>query len=151
MAPRLLTEAEYKATFCDPMVDIKGREDVVDDEGVLDLEPYLLAAEAGIAPLELLSDAPPAAVYRSADGRFDHVLYPCNRSNVYLVVVVALGDDRVFGHYVLDLEREYGPSPNAQAALGRGRRSTRRTLAGSPGASGSSRPKPRSAKSPARR
>ena len=107
VTPRLLTETEYEATLSNPMVDIKGREDVVDADGVLDLDPYLLAAGVGIAPLELLSDAPPAAVYRSADGRFDHVLYPCNRSNVYVVVVVALGDGRVLGHHVLDLKSEY--------------------------------------------
>ncbi len=113
MAPRCLTEAEYKATFSDPMVDIKGREDALDADGVLDLDPYLQEAEAGIAPLELLSDAPPAAVYRSADGRFDHVLYPCNRSNVYLVVVVALVEGRVLGHHVLDLKTEYSLPPDA--------------------------------------
>jgi hypothetical protein len=112
MRTRLLTEAEFKATFCDPMVDISGREDLVSD-GVIDFGPYLRAAEPGIAPLELLSDTPPAAVYRSADGRFDHVLYPCNRSNVYLVVVVALRDDRVHGHHVLDLKKEYGSPPDA--------------------------------------
>ena len=112
MASRLLTETEFKATVKDPMVNIKGREDGVDPDGVLDLDPYLREAEAGIAPLELLSDAPPAAVYRSADGRFDHVLYPCSRSNVYLVVVVALHDDRVLGHHVLDLQREYSLPPD---------------------------------------
>jgi hypothetical protein len=108
IVPKLLTEAEYKATFSNQMVDIKGREDEVYPDGVLDLGPYLQAVEANIEPLHLLSDAPPAAVYHSPDGGFDHVLYPCNRSNVYLVVVVAPDDDRVHGHYVLDLGREYG-------------------------------------------
>jgi hypothetical protein len=112
MTPRLLSEAEFKATFSDRMIDINGREDLISD-GVIDLEPYLRAVEPGIAPLELLPDTPPAAVYRSADGRFDHVLYPCNRSNVYVVVIVALGDDHVHGHHVLDLKKEYGPPSDA--------------------------------------
>jgi hypothetical protein len=115
MAPRRLTEAEYKATFRGPMVDIKGREDVADADDVLALDPYLREAEAGIAPLELLSDAPPAAVYRSGDGRFEQVLYPCNRSNVYLVIVVALGEGRVLGHHVLDLKREYSLRGSSEA------------------------------------
>jgi hypothetical protein len=85
------------------MVNITGREDVVQPAGVIDLEPYLRAVEDDIAPLELLPDRPPSAVYRSSDDRFDHVLYPCNRSNVYLVVVVAIADDRVHGHIVLDV------------------------------------------------
>ena len=103
MSPTLLTETEYKATISAQMVDIKGREDVVYPDGVLDLDPYLRAAD--IAPLELLSDAPHAAVYHSDE--FDHVLYPCNRSNVYMVVVIALDEDRIHGHYILDLNREY--------------------------------------------
>lgn len=106
--PRLLTKAEFKATFSDRMIDIKGREDVVHPDGVLDLEPYLRLAAADIAPLELLSDASPAAVYHSPDRGFDHVLYPCNRSNAYLVIVVDPRVDDVYGHHLVDLEVEYG-------------------------------------------
>src|SRR5687767_6230341 len=103
MAPRLLSETEFKATFTDWMVDINGREDHVSADGVIDIEPYVRAAESSIVPLELLPDVPPSAVYRTSDDRFDHVLYPCNRSNVYMVVVVALRQDDVYGHYLLDL------------------------------------------------
>jgi hypothetical protein len=104
--PRRLTEGEFKATIVGRMVDIKGREDVVRPDGVIALDPYLRAVAADIAPLELLPDAAPAGVYTG--GRYDHVLYPCNRSNVYLVVVVTRDD--VHGHYVLDLQED-GPSP----------------------------------------
>jgi hypothetical protein len=104
---RRLSEAEYKATFADPMVDIKAREDLFHPDGVLDLKPYLRAAQADIAPLELLAGAPPSAVYLTADRRFDHVLYPCDRSNVYLVVVV-VADAFVYGHFVLDLQKDHG-------------------------------------------
>jgi hypothetical protein len=112
---RRLSEAEYKATFADPMVDIKGREDLFHPEGVLDLQPYMRAAQADIAPLELLADAPPSSVYLSADRRFEHVLYPCDRSNVYLVVVV-VADAFVYGHFVLDLQKEYGLPSSAGPA-----------------------------------
>ena len=106
VTPRRLSAAEYKATLRGRMVDIKGREETVHPDGVIVLEPYLRAVEADIAPLELLPDAEPAAVYPSSDdGRYDHVLYPCNRSNVYLVVIVALGES-IYGHYVLDLQKE---------------------------------------------
>ncbi len=107
IVPRLLTETEYKATFDHLMVDIKGREDSVHPDGVLDLDPYLRALEDDIAPLQLLSDMPPAAIYHSADRGFDHVLYPCDRSNTYLVVIIAQSADQVHGHYVLNLGREY--------------------------------------------
>jgi hypothetical protein len=108
IVPRLLTEAEFKATFSSEMVDIKGREDVVHSDGVIDLAPYLSAAAASIAPLQLLSDVPPTAVYHSPDRGFDHVLYPCNRSNTYMVVVVVPSAGAVHGHYVIDLESEFG-------------------------------------------
>ena len=104
VTPRRLTQGEFKATLGSRMVDIKGREDIVHPDGVIDLNPYLRAVEADIAPLELLPDVSPSAVYTSG-GRYDHVLYPCNRSNVYLVVVVARDD--VYGHHVLDLQKEY--------------------------------------------
>jgi hypothetical protein len=71
---------------------------------VIDLESYLRAAEADIAPLELLPDVPPSAIYLTADHKFDHVLYPCDRSNVYLVVVVSVPNASVRGHVVLDLQ-----------------------------------------------
>jgi hypothetical protein len=91
------------------MIDIKGREDILQREGVIELGPYLEAIpESHFAGMRLIPSAPPTAVYRSEDGRFDHVLYPCNRSNVYLVVVVALRPDRVHGHFILDLAKEYG-------------------------------------------
>jgi hypothetical protein len=112
---RRLSEAEYRATFADPMVDIKGREDLFQPDGVLDLRPYLRAAQADIAPLELLADVPPAAVYLTADRRFNHVLYPCDRSNVYLVVVV-VADAFIYGHFVLDLQKEYGLPASARPA-----------------------------------
>ena len=109
MTPRLLSEPEFRATFSDQMVDIKGREDLVQPEGVIDLEPYLRAIPAAdFAGLTLLSAAPPSAVYRGEEKGFDHVLYPCNRSNVYLVVVIAFRPDHVHGHYILDLAQEYG-------------------------------------------
>ena len=109
MTPRLLSEAEFRSTFSIRMIDIKGHEDRVQSEGIIDLEPYLLAIpQSDFGDLSLLSAVPPAAVYRSQDGRFDHVLYPCNRSNTYLVVVVALKPDHVYGHYILDLGKEYG-------------------------------------------
>lgn len=101
--PRLLTEAEFKATFSTLMVDIKAREEIIHPEGVLDLTSYLLAAEESITPLQLLSEAPPSAVYHSPEWNFDHVLYPCDRSNTYLVVVIAHRVGEVHGHFVLDL------------------------------------------------
>jgi hypothetical protein len=109
---RLLTKAEYLETTIEPVVDISGREDAVQPDGVIDVEPYLAAIPAGdYGALTLVPDVPPAAVYRTGNGRFDHVLYALNRSNVYLVIIVELDPDRVLGHYILDLSAEYGIAP----------------------------------------
>jgi hypothetical protein len=109
MVPRRLTEDEFRATFSEKMVDIKDREDTVQPEGVIDLEPYLKSIPPeDFGDVHLMPGVPPAAVYRCQDDRFDHVLYPCSRSNLYLVVVIALRPDRVHGHYFLDLNEEYG-------------------------------------------
>lgn len=107
--PRLLAKKAYLETATGPRVEITGREDSVHPEGVIDIEPYL----AVIPPRDfqgaaLLSGAPPTVVYRLGEGRFDHVLYPTTRRNVFLVVIVQLRPDHVLGHYLLDLNTEYG-------------------------------------------
>ena len=109
MTTRLLSESEYRATFVPPMLEITSREDDVYTEGVIDVEPYVAAIpESDLDGMRLLPDAPPAAVYLSGDGRFNHILYPCNRSNVYLVIIVKIRPDDVVGHYVLALGKECG-------------------------------------------
>jgi hypothetical protein len=109
MNTRLLSQSEFHATFADRMIDIKGREDEMQPEGVIDLEPYLdVIPDDDLGGMRLRSGVPPAAVYRAGDGRFDHVLYPCNRSNVYVVIVIQLRPERIFGHFILDLAEEYG-------------------------------------------
>ena len=107
--PRLLTEEEFRATFRERMLDITGREDDVYPDGVIDIEPYVEAiADSDLKGVGLIPGAPPTNVYLAGDGRYTHVLYRCNRSNVYLVVVVSMKPDDVYGHYVLDLGKEYG-------------------------------------------
>jgi hypothetical protein len=50
------------------MIDITSREDAVQPQGVIDLEPYLEAnPHADYAGTDLLSEAHPAVVYRSED------------------------------------------------------------------------------------
>ena len=47
-------------------------------------------------------------VYRRGDERFDHVLVTTTTENVFLVIVVDLREDGIFGHFLLDLNEEYG-------------------------------------------
>ena len=91
------------------VVDITAREDSVQPDGVIDIEQYVAAIpRADLRGVALIPDSPPANVYRTQDGTFDHVLYRSDRRNVFLVIVVRLRPDRVHGHYLLDLNTEYG-------------------------------------------
>lgn len=91
------------------MREISGREDIEQPAGVLDLAPYLaLLSPRELGGRSLLPNAAPAAVRRSGDGCFDHVLYKLDKTNTYAVVVVALEPDEVLGHYVLGLAELYG-------------------------------------------
>lgn len=49
-------------------------------------------------------------VYRDPAGRFLHVLLAATTPNVFLVIVVDEPAQSVHGHYVLDLNKEYGLS-----------------------------------------
>ena len=107
--PRLLSEQEFRATYRERMLEIKGREDDLYPDGVIDIEPYLeVIPDGDLEGMSLIAEAPPTNVYLSGDGQCTHVLYRLNRSNVYLVVVVKMKPDDVLGHYVLDLGKEYG-------------------------------------------
>ena len=112
----VLLDAEgWRSTFAEPMKDV-----TENPEPVVDVWPYV----AAVPPAELRSLAYRAGevehVYRSGDGRFDHVLIPTSARNEYLVVVVARDERSVHGHHVLDLNREYGlkaPAEVSQQAL----------------------------------
>ena len=100
---RLLTSAEFKATFREPMRNTSAR-----PEPVVDIFPYV----HGIPAADLQGstvDSPVAEyVYRSGDDHYDHVMLPTSTRNVYLVVVVDRPAAKVLGHYLLDLDAEYG-------------------------------------------
>lgn len=106
---RLLTKPEFLATFHSPMLDITGREDEFSPDGVIDLRSYVAAIPTSeLFGHSLLGDDLVEFVKRSGDGRHDQVAYPCREKNVYLVVVVSLDIGEPYGHFVLDLNQEYG-------------------------------------------
>jgi hypothetical protein len=104
---RLLTQDEFQSTFVEPMRNVTETAFVPPAIGGYltsipggDLQPHWLAAHS------------PELIYDSGDNSFEHVLFPTQTKNVYLVIIVALKRHEVFGHFVLDLNREYGlPTP----------------------------------------
>jgi hypothetical protein len=75
---------------------------------VIDIWPYVDAVPADDLAGFSVYDQFVEAVYRSDDGRFEHVLVMTRTKNVFLVVVVDLANNRIFGHHLLDLNEEYG-------------------------------------------
>ncbi len=104
MLTRLLTKQEYLATCPGKMTDVTKLGDAV-----VDIWPYVNEAKRGLdisdhaVKHELVE-----IIYRTDDGRFDHVLIPYGVDNVFLTVVVDRLGRGVHGHYLLDLNEEYG-------------------------------------------
>jgi hypothetical protein len=103
-----LTKAAFLATSSCSMKDITEQEDIVSPNGVLDIWSYVKAVPQQDLGEHVVSDELVERVYRSSDGCFDHVLVVTQQNNVYLVVVIDIVNDRVHGHHLLDLNREYG-------------------------------------------
>jgi hypothetical protein len=100
---RQLTEQEFKACFSPPMTDITAHANAA-----VDIWTYVDAIDLSELGLPSLNDV--QHVYRDAAGLYDQVLIGTGRFNALLVVVVDLVSASVFGHFLLDLNEEYGAS-----------------------------------------
>ena len=98
---RELSEEEYKACFTQPMSDVTAHAN-----STVDIWPYVDALNLDELGIPYINDV--HYVYRDAHGRFDHVLIGTGRFNALLVIVVDLAADAVFGHILLDLNKQYG-------------------------------------------
>ena len=99
-----LTEAEFKSTMREPMVD------VTESPGdVIDIWPYVssIIGSVSLPPL-VFEKGLVDHVYRSGDGIHDHVLLPTESKNKFLVVIVDRLKSTVIGHHMLNLNQQYG-------------------------------------------
>jgi hypothetical protein len=91
------------------VTNITGREAEFHPDGVIDIEPYVRGVPApDLEGFSVHDDLMVEVVYQSQDGRFDLVHVMTRRKNVYLVVVIENKNDRIHGHCLLDLNKEYG-------------------------------------------
>ncbi|MFD2053445.1 hypothetical protein ACFSQT_10210 [Mesorhizobium calcicola] len=100
---RKLDEEEFKACFIEPMTDVTATADAA-----VDIWPYVDALNLDEVGVPYLNDV--RHVYRDAQNRFDQVLIGTGRFNALLVIVVDLNGKIVFGHILLDLNKEYNVS-----------------------------------------
>lgn len=100
-----LNQAEYLQTMNGKMANITGSAQLVAvlwDYAALLLQNNLLSPYGYEKQLV-------EAVYANGDNTCHHVLLFGTRPNVYLVILVNTDSQAIIGHYVLDLNKEYGP------------------------------------------
>ena len=100
---RRLSEEEFKACFDGPMIDVTAHANAA-----VDIWPYVDALDLDELGLPSINDV--HYVYLDANGCFDQVLIGAGRFNALLVIVVDLKAGTIFGHFLLDLNKEYGVS-----------------------------------------
>lgn len=99
-----LTEEEFKSKFGNGMIDVTDSA-----EPVLDIWPYVRELnEQNIVADSILNGELVEHVYRTGTSTFDHILLSGSWSNEYVVLVVDLNNCVIVGHYILDLNSEYG-------------------------------------------
>ena len=105
METRRLDEGEFLATIGRKMHNVTD-----DPTEARDIWPYVDSVPAPDLEGHSINDGLVESVYRSDDGRYDHVLVMTRTKDVYLTVVVDLARGSIHGHRLLDLNREYGLS-----------------------------------------
>ena len=103
MQTTLLEERQFWATFAAPMRDVTG-----EATNVVEIWPYVESVPTQDLRGHEVYDRFVEYVYRDAAGRFDHVQVMTKTKNVYLIVVVDIQRNVVYGHHLLDLNEKYG-------------------------------------------
>jgi len=99
-----LTEAEFKNTFTDSMLDV-----TVNAFPTVDIWSYVQELVAEKIVTEYVYDRKLVElVYRNNENAFDHVLLPTNSANVFIVIIVDLEQKNINGYFKLDLNKEHG-------------------------------------------
>jgi|SRR5215471_566487 len=104
MEIRELSKSEYLGTFCEPMRRLAADESF----RPVPLNDYVSECILSLALPTTLAEIEIHHVYVSSDGKHTHVLFSFGKRNRYLVVVVRHEPDSVRGHFLLDLNEEYG-------------------------------------------
>ena len=76
---------------------------------VVDIWPYVnsLMQNRVVSPYVFQNELV-ECVYRNGNATYDHVLLPTDSENRFVVVVVSINQATIYGHYLLDLDQEYG-------------------------------------------
>ena len=99
-----LTPEEFILTMSEEMEDVTETA-----EPVVDISPYVaeLIAENLVLP-NTLEEELIEIIYRNEEETFDHVLLPTDDEEIFIALVIDLENERIVGHYRMDLNEEPG-------------------------------------------
>lgn len=103
-----LSRDEYLATFVEPMRRLEADETYKP----VSIGEYVADCLPKITPPVTRQQLQIHHVYLNGDRTFYHVLIHYGRCNRYLIIVVDCNREAVHGHYLLDLNGEYGLDEN---------------------------------------
>jgi hypothetical protein len=102
---KLLSQLQYQETLDGPMTRVGG-----DDAPPFDFWPYFEAIPPSDFEGHDCTEGAVSWAWNNASGTFQHVLVSSEDKNVFMVLVLDLRARGVWGHRLLDLNREYGLS-----------------------------------------
>lgn len=105
----LLTPDQFRATFGDPPIRVGP-----DEPPPFDFWPYFEAIPGDDFCGHDCSAGAVDYVWRMPPGRYEHVLISTEDRNTFMVLVLDHEAGAVYGHRLLDLNQEYGLSPDGQ-------------------------------------
>lgn len=100
---RLLSREQFVSSFGKPMTKVDAG-----DSAPFDFWDYFDAIPAADFEGHDCSAGELECVYREPSGRYEHVLVRSKNRNIFMVLVLDLMGKVVYGHRLLDLNREYG-------------------------------------------
>lgn len=103
MKTNLLQEAAYLGTFADPMKPAG-----LGAEPPFEFWDYFEAIPTDDFEGHDCSAGTVSKVYSNANNTFMHVLVDSEDTNIFMVIILDLQGRTVYGHRLLDLNREYG-------------------------------------------
>jgi hypothetical protein len=99
-----LTEKEYKETMTGKMVDVTSTA-----QPIVDIWPYVGQLTKDNEVLDYVyQNQLVETVYRNDKETFDHILLPTDNTNIFIAIIVDIGQRKIKGHFRLDLNDDYG-------------------------------------------
>lgn len=79
-----------------------------EDDAQVDIWPYAaLLVKQGLIPTYVYKETLVESAYRNESETYDHVVIPGMKEGMFVVLVVDLIEEEVYGHYPLHISAEY--------------------------------------------